>query len=136
MFYFHKISDLKIKRCNKWARSMMTRSTINKEDTKLIKKKINSNIIFIVFFFIIGSQANSILSIKQEFNEFEAQIDAKISHLRDLIDRIQRGENIDISKELGTGIEEKEKEWSKVIEQVINQDDQWEEIKIRKREKN
>ncbi|EMR08487.1 hypothetical protein PNEG_03313 [Pneumocystis murina B123] len=114
---------------------MTTRSTISKKETKLIKKSFNSNIIFIVLLIILGSQANNILSIKQEFNEFETQIDAKISHLRDLIDRIQRGENLDISKELGTGIEEKEKEWSKVIEQVINEDDQWEQIKIRKREK-
>ncbi|KTW27626.1 hypothetical protein T552_02068 [Pneumocystis carinii B80] len=129
LFCFHKTSNFEIKRCDKWVRFMTTHSTINKKETKLMKRFFSSNIIFIVLLIILGSQANNILFIKQEFNEFEAEIDAKISHLRDIIDRIQKGENLDISKELGTGVDEKEKEWFKVIEQVINQDERWERIK-------
>ncbi|KAG5437068.1 hypothetical protein PCANB_001189 [Pneumocystis canis] len=84
---------------------------------------------FIVLFTILGSQAIHVLSIKQEFNEFETQIDAKISLLRDIIDRIQKGENVHISKELGTGIKEKEKEWSDVMQQIIEEDDRWQQSK-------
>lgn len=35
----------------------------------------------------------------------------KIGLLKELIDRVQRGENVDVEGMLGTGDEEKEREW-------------------------
>lgn len=107
-FQPYRIFNDRIHLLDEWNRYMTTRT---KKESKLIKQYRNSNIMFIVLLTILGSQAIHVLSIKQEFNEFETQIDAKISLLRDIIDRIQRGEDVDVSKELGTGVNKQEKEW-------------------------
>ncbi|KAG4304604.1 hypothetical protein PORY_001997 [Pneumocystis oryctolagi] len=105
---------------NKW---LSTRADMKKEP-KRIKRLNDSNIVFIVLLTVLGSQAIHVLSIKQEFKEFEEQIDAKISLLRNVIDRIQRGEEVDVPRELGTGVVEKEKEWSDVMQQIIEQNEE------------
>ncbi|KAG5518189.1 hypothetical protein PMAC_003375 [Pneumocystis sp. 'macacae'] len=116
-FLFFRVLDDRIHLLDEWNRYMMTHT--KKEESKLIKQPRNSNIMFVVLLTVLGSQAIHVLSIKQEFNEFETQIDTKISLLRDIIDRIQRGEDVDVSKELGTGVKKQEKEWSDVMQQII-----------------
>ena len=38
--------------------------------------------------------------------------EAKIGVLKEVVERVQRGEDVDVEGILGTGIEEREKEWS------------------------
>ena len=51
------------------------------------------------------------LALKNEYSTFSRKADAKIKLLKDVLDRVQRGENVDVEKVLGTGDEEQEKEW-------------------------
>lgn len=51
------------------------------------------------------------LTLKNEYSTFSRKADAKIRLLKDVLDRVQRGEDVDVEKVLGTGDEEQEQEW-------------------------
>ena len=51
------------------------------------------------------------LALKSEYSTSSSKADAKIKLLKDVLDRVQRGENVDVEKALGTGDEEQEQEW-------------------------
>lgn len=51
------------------------------------------------------------LTLKNEYSQFSRKADAKIKLLKDVLDKVQRGENVDVEKVLGTGDEEQEQEW-------------------------
>ena len=51
------------------------------------------------------------LALKNEYSTFSRKADAKIKLLKDVLDRVQRGENVDVEKALGTGDEQQEQEW-------------------------
>ena len=51
------------------------------------------------------------LVLRNEYSTFSRKADAKIRLLKDVLERVQRGENVDVEKVLGTGDEEQEQEW-------------------------
>lgn len=51
------------------------------------------------------------ITLKNEFSTFSRKADAKIALLKEVLDRIQRGEQVDVGKVLGTGDEQQEQEW-------------------------
>ena len=51
------------------------------------------------------------LVLKNEYATFSRKADLKIKLLKDVLDRVQRGESVDVEKVLGTGNEEQEEEW-------------------------
>lgn len=74
-------------------------------------KEWNPATFFICIFLLIGSNAIQMLTLKNEYSTFSRKADAKIRLLRDVLNRVQRGENVDVEKALGTGDEEQEQEW-------------------------
>jgi uncharacterized spore protein YtfJ len=66
---------------------------------------------YIVIFILIGSQAIRMIALKNEYNAYTRSTDAKIRLLREVIEKVQRGEKVDVEKLLGTGDEAKEREW-------------------------
>ncbi|MCJ1363196.1 hypothetical protein MMC16_002303 [Acarospora aff. strigata] len=74
-------------------------------------KEWNPATFYIVIFILIGSQAVQIIAIRNELNTYTRKADAKISLLKDVIERVQRGEDVDVEGLLGTGDKEKENEW-------------------------
>lgn len=74
-------------------------------------KEWNPATFFIVMFLLIGSNAMQILALRNEFTAFSRRADAKIGLLKDVIERVQSGEEVDVKGLLGTGNPEKEKEW-------------------------
>ena len=66
---------------------------------------------FIVIFLLIGSNAINLIALRNDFTAFSRRTDAKISLLREVIQRVQEGEDVDVEGLLGTGDPEKEKEW-------------------------
>ncbi len=52
-----------------------------------------------------------LLALRNEFTTFSRRADAKIGLLKDVIERVQKGEDVDVRGLLGTGNPEKEKEW-------------------------
>lgn len=56
------------------------------------------------------------LNIKQKYSDKERRLSTKIAVLKDVIKRIQEGEDVDIARELGTGRTEDEREWQEVMD--------------------
>ncbi|KAK3178628.1 hypothetical protein OEA41_000765 [Lepraria neglecta] len=65
------------------------------------------------------------LTLRNEYSSFSRKADAKIALLKDVLDRIQRGEQVDVEKVLGTGDEEQEQEWADVIKHIEEEDRLW-----------
>ncbi|KAG7009886.1 hypothetical protein G7Y79_00001g001580 [Physcia stellaris] len=72
------------------------------------------------------------ISLRNDFLNFSRKADAKIGLLREVIERVQRGEEVDVEGLLGTGDEEKEREWEEVIREIEEADLHWD-PKVRKR---
>lgn len=64
---------------------------------------------------LIGSQSINLLLLRNEWQVFSRQADAKIARLKEVIQRVQNGEDVDVEKELGTGDEVAEREWAEGI---------------------
>ena len=60
---------------------------------------------------LIGSQSINMIALKNDYSIFSRKADAKIARLREVIEKIQRGEEVDVEKVLGTGDEAQEQEW-------------------------
>ncbi|CAD6570299.1 MAG: hypothetical protein ASARMPREDX12_004981 [Alectoria sarmentosa] len=65
------------------------------------------------------------LTLKNEYSSFSRKADAKIKLLKDVLDSVQRGENVDVEKVLGTGDEEQEQEWRDVLRNIEEQGRLW-----------
>lgn len=74
-------------------------------------KEWNPATFFICIFLLIGSNAIQMLTLKNEYSSFSRKADEKIKLLKEVLDRLQRGEKVDVEKVLGTGDEEQEQEW-------------------------
>lgn len=51
------------------------------------------------------------IALRNDFAAFSRRADAKIGLLKEIIERIQKGEEVDVEGLLGTGDEKREKEW-------------------------
>ncbi len=51
------------------------------------------------------------IALRNEFAAFSRRADAKIGLLKEIIEKIQKGEEVDIEGLLGTGDAAREKEW-------------------------
>lgn len=51
------------------------------------------------------------IALRNEFAAFSRRADAKIGLLKEIIERVQKGETVDVEGLLGTGDYQKEKEW-------------------------
>jgi hypothetical protein len=51
------------------------------------------------------------IALRNDFAAFTRRADARIGLLREIIERIQKGEEVDVEGLLGTGDKEREKEW-------------------------
>ena len=66
---------------------------------------------FILIFLLIGSNAIQMIALKNNFANFNRKTDSKIALLKEIIERIQRGEDVDVERLLGSGDPEEEREW-------------------------
>lgn len=67
---------------------------------------------------LIGSQAIQILWLKRDREHYTRKAEAKIGVLREVIEKVQRGEEVDVEKVLGTGDKTLEKEWEDVLKEI------------------
>lgn len=74
-------------------------------------KDWNPATFFIVISLLIGSNAIQMISLRNDRLAFTRKTDAKIVLLRETVQRVKNGEDVDVEKILGTGDPEKEKEW-------------------------
>ncbi|RMJ25799.1 hypothetical protein PHISP_03314 [Aspergillus sp. HF37] len=88
-------------------------------------KEWNPASYYIIIFILIGSQAIRMLALKHDFSAYTRSTDAKISLLREVIEKVQRGEEVDVRKMLGTGDEAKEREWEEVLQDLEKGNSIW-----------
>jgi DNA gyrase/topoisomerase IV subunit B len=81
---------------------------------------------FLVLGIVVGSNAIHLLNIKREMLNFSRQTDAKLAALREVIQRVKNGEDVDVKRILGTGDAEHEQEWEQVIQELETTDMLWE----------
>lgn len=80
--------------------------------TKKAKSKDwNPATFFIVIFLLIGSMSIQMISLRKNFDAFMRRSDVRIGLLREVVERVQNGETVDVEKVLGTGDPEREAEW-------------------------
>lgn len=74
-------------------------------------KEWNPATFYIIIFLLIGSQAIQIIALRNEVTAYTRKADAKIRLLKEVIERVHQGEDVDVRGLLGTGDRSKEKEW-------------------------
>ncbi len=79
--------------------------------TKAKSKEWNPATFYIVIFILIGSMSIRMIALRRDFEVFMRQSGVRIGLLREVIEKIQKGEKVDVERVLGTGDPEKEKEW-------------------------
>jgi hypothetical protein len=81
--------------------------------TKKVKSKKDWNpaTFFIIIFLLIGSMSIQMISLRKNFEAFMRRSDVRIGLLREVVERIQNGEKVDVEKVLGAGDPEREAEW-------------------------
>lgn len=53
--------------------------------------------------------------------------DLRIGRLREVVEKLQRGEEVDVERVLGTGDEDEEREWEEALKEIEREDNQWQE---------
>lgn len=61
------------------------------------------------------------IGLKMRFSLSMNRADAKISLLNDVIERVQKGEEIDVAALLGKGDKQKELEWEEMLREAENE---------------
>ncbi len=87
---------------------------------------------YIVILLLIGSMSIQMITLRNEFAAFMRRSDAKIDILREVIEKVQKGEEVDVEGLLGTGDPKKEQEWEDVLKEIEEEDQLWEEMRKKK----
>ncbi|ORY83806.1 hypothetical protein BCR37DRAFT_280681 [Protomyces lactucae-debilis] len=83
--------------------------------SRLTWKSHVDNTVQFVLWASFGSAAIHLINIKQAYAEKERKLDTKIGILRNVIDRIGKGEQVDVGRELKVGKTEEEREWEEMM---------------------
>lgn len=62
------------------------------------------------------------IALRNEMLNFSRKTDAKLALLREVIQRVKNGEDVDVRRALGTGDPKAEEEWEKVIKELESTD--------------
>ncbi|KAH7405758.1 hypothetical protein DE146DRAFT_630479 [Phaeosphaeria sp. MPI-PUGE-AT-0046c] len=77
---------------------------------------------YIVLGLLVGSQAIQVLWLKQDQAHAKRRAEARIGLLREVIERVQRGEEVDVGKALGSGDQAREEEWAEMLKDMENEE--------------
>lgn len=79
--------------------------------TPWLAREWNPATFFIIIFLLIGSMSIQMISLRSNFEAFTRRADVRIGLLREVVERIQKGEKVDVEKVLGSGDAEREAVW-------------------------
>lgn len=85
-------------------------------------KEWNPATFFIIIFLFIGSMSIQMIALKRDFDTFMRRSEVHIGLLREVVEKLQRGEEVDVEKTLGSGDAAKEKEWEEVLKEIERED--------------
>lgn len=66
---------------------------------------------FIVMFLFVGSMSIQMIALRNQTSRYMRQASVRLQLLREVVERIQNGEDVDVEKMLGTGEPQKEADW-------------------------
>lgn len=92
------------------------------EKKKPKSKEWNPATFFIIIFLFIGSMSIQMIALKKEFSTFMRRSEVRIGLLREVVEKLQRGEEVDVEKALGTGDASREMEWEEVLREIERDD--------------
>ncbi|KAK9473378.1 uncharacterized protein V1510DRAFT_392666 [Dipodascopsis tothii] len=95
------------------------------KDEKLFSLRWDPVWTYLVLLLFIGSQTINVMSEKNKYKETKRRLNARIEMLNETVKRIQDGEDVDIKKELGTGLSADEKAWADLLAEIESQDLKW-----------
>lgn len=98
------------------------------------KAPINPARYFIWIYILIGSQAIRIIGVQNEFNTYMRKAELRIGKLREVVEKLQKGEAVDVEGVLGTGDEEQEREWEDALREIEAEERVWQENKQRRQQ--
>lgn len=110
------------------------RNRSSKRGRVVEKKPINPATYFLWIYILIGSQAIRLIGLKKEMVAYSRKADVKIQQLREVVEKLQRGEDIDVKKVLGAGDENQEREWEEALEELMKEDRVWQDNRHKKLE--
>ena len=90
---------------------------------------------FIWIYLLIGSQAIRILQLKNDHVSFSRRSDLQLEKLREVVRKLQAGEEVDVEKVLGTGVPEEEEAWEEALRELQEEERVWTQSKRQKRER-
>lgn len=99
------------------------------------QKPTNPATYFIWIYILIGSQAIRILQVKNDHQTFSRRADLQIEKLREVVRKLQAGEEVDVEKALGTGVPEEEEAWEQALREIEDEERLWTDNKLKKRER-
>ena len=100
------------------------------KDGRKIKNPANY---FIWIYILIGSQAIRILNVRTEAGQHHRLADIKLRQLREVIEKLENGEDVDVEKALGTGDEASEREWEEALRELESEERLWQNNRSRRR---
>ncbi|KAI0879591.1 hypothetical protein GGS24DRAFT_3703 [Hypoxylon argillaceum] len=92
------------------------------KNSKSKSKEWNPATFFIFMFLFIGSMSIQMIALKRDFATFMRRAEVRIGVLREVVEKLQRGEKVDVEKALGTGDAAKEVEWEEVLREIERDD--------------
>jgi hypothetical protein len=98
-----------------------------------VQKTRNPANYFIWIYLLIGSQAIRIMNVKTESVKQHRLADIKLRQLREVIEKLERGEDVDVEKALGTGDEASEQEWEEALRELESEERLWQNNRSRRR---
>lgn len=102
--------------------------------TERQKRPMNPASYFIWIYILIGSQAIRIITIKNDHATFSRKAELQIEKLREVIQKLQAGEEVDVEKVLGTEVPEEEEAWEQALKEIENEERVWRQSRAQKRE--
>lgn len=90
---------------------------------------------FLILGLVVGSNAINIIALKRQMLNFSRETDAKLELLREVVQRVKNGEDVDVKKLLGTGDKKSEQEWESVVKDLETTDMLWEGRRRRDKER-
>lgn len=78
--------------------------------------------IFILLGLLAGSNAIQILALRNDTVSYTRKTEAKLDLLREVVQRVKNGEEVDVKKALGTDDEDAEREWEKMVKELAETD--------------
>ncbi|CAN8096500.1 unnamed protein product [Discula destructiva] len=83
-----------------------------------LAKDWNPATFYMIIFLLIGSMSIQMIWLRKTFDAHTRRSDVRIGLLREVVEKLQNGEQVDVEKVLGSGDPDKEAIWDEVLKDI------------------